>query len=79
MKKVIRLTESDLTRLVKRTIMESEQLDIYKGFKINYDFSKLATPTGTWKVKKERNGTISLYTDGGGYMFTLEGLSYSGK
>jgi len=31
MKKIIRLTESDLTRLVKRTIMEMDKENILKG------------------------------------------------
>jgi|LakMenEpi03Aug12_release.lakeMendotaPanAssembly.Ray.scaffolds.fasta_scaffold4923550_1 hypothetical protein len=77
MKKIVRLTESDLNRIVKRAIMESDQLHMYNGFKINYDFSKLGTSTGTWKGNP--NGTIELYMDGDFYMFTLEGLSYSGK
>ena len=57
MKKIIRLTESDLTRIVRRVIMEEKSSDIYTRFKnnlLNEDFKSLLT-----NMQNETNSLVS--------------------
>lgn len=60
MKKIIRLTESDLTRLVKKVIKESSEKDIIKyGYEVNFDEKIIKA-----KDKKDHNSMLELYSDG---------------
>ena len=60
MKKIVRLTESDLTRLVKKVIKESSEKDIVKyGYGVNYHEQIIQA-----KDKKDHNSMLELYSDG---------------
>lgn len=59
MKRIIRLTESDLTRLVKRVIRESKEKDIVKyGYGVNYHEQIIQA-----KDNKDHNSMLELYSD----------------
>jgi hypothetical protein len=78
MKKVIRLTESDLIRLVKRVINEGNVLDTIDPDKIDKDLSEFANQTGSWKVD-ENGESISLSNDNGELVISIHGSNYGAK
>ena len=59
MKKVVKLTESDLTRIIKRVINEME----FKEASMNVDpFTLSATPKGNVKITNTKTGIGHVYS-----------------
>jgi hypothetical protein len=72
MKKIIRLTESDLTRLVRRVIKEQEKDALFGG-----PNRKFYLETGKVSECLERDGW-NVTTDGSGIMTAKKTLPYGG-
>ena len=70
MKKIVRLTESDLTRIVKRIINERQYLmeevatNYFNTMKTKFDGQMTAYKLPTITLQLNNNGTISIVKDG---------------
>lgn len=73
MKKIIRLTESDLTRIVKRVMREQDDMIGGGGTKVNVG-STLSNGMKIENIKKQNDGVVFIQTEttGGGQNFSCK-------
>ena len=77
-KNTIRLTESDLIRIVKRIINEGVELEVAQTANINTDVSAYANQNGTWKVDGDGE-SIDLMDSEGKSFLSVRGENYGKK
>ena len=82
MKKIVRLTESDLTRIVKRVINEGESEDIYEKLvnKLKQSGFK-STDYENWETMTKNNMSVKVQLSSDGYnvyaMVIVDGKGYA--